>query len=208
MARRLIALFNIFTYSAMRSITLTVCSCHVTYPFQDESTLYNCMNVKELLARSRRKIWSLSGCKWTRTQNHLVLKWTLNQFGQMMAWVRVQLQSLKLEIHACFEQGVPWQSGNYRLWIHSETDAWHDKNICTEQISTQNTTQSFGQFSQRLSLRLKTKWSWVRAHLESLRSVTLIATSSSFQSTKFRTNRMTPEVTCCSKQYKRSWCKY
>ena len=22
---------------------------------------------------------------------------------------------------ACFEQGVPWHSGNYRVWIHSET---------------------------------------------------------------------------------------
>ena len=33
-----------------------VCSCHVTYAFQSESTLYSCLNVKELLARSRRKI--------------------------------------------------------------------------------------------------------------------------------------------------------
>ena len=35
---------------------LTVCSCHVTYAFQSESTLYSCLNVKELLARSRREI--------------------------------------------------------------------------------------------------------------------------------------------------------
>ena len=35
---------------------LTVCSCHVTYAFQSESTLYNCLNVKELLARSRHEI--------------------------------------------------------------------------------------------------------------------------------------------------------
>ena len=35
---------------------LTVCSCHVTYAFQSESTLYSCQNVKELLARSRREI--------------------------------------------------------------------------------------------------------------------------------------------------------
>ena len=34
----------------------TVCSCHVTYAFQSEYTLYICLNVKELLARSRRKI--------------------------------------------------------------------------------------------------------------------------------------------------------
>ena len=35
---------------------LTVCSYHVTYTFQSESTLYSCLNVKELLARSRREI--------------------------------------------------------------------------------------------------------------------------------------------------------
>ena len=34
----------------------TVCSCHVTYAFESESTLYSCLNVKELLARSRREI--------------------------------------------------------------------------------------------------------------------------------------------------------
>ena len=26
----------------------------------------------------------------------------------------------------CFEQGVPWNSGNYRGWIYSETHMWHD----------------------------------------------------------------------------------
>ena len=34
----------------------TVCSYHVTYVFQSESTLYSCLNVKELLARSRCEI--------------------------------------------------------------------------------------------------------------------------------------------------------
>ena len=35
---------------------MTVCSYHVTYAFQSESTLYSCLNVKELLARNRREI--------------------------------------------------------------------------------------------------------------------------------------------------------
>ena len=38
------------------SSKLTVSSCHVTYAFESESTLYSCLNVKELLARSRREI--------------------------------------------------------------------------------------------------------------------------------------------------------
>ena len=37
-------------------------SYQVTYAFQSESTLYSCLNVKQLLARSRREIWSLSDC--------------------------------------------------------------------------------------------------------------------------------------------------
>ena len=60
---------------------MTVCSCHVADPFQSESTLYSCLNVKEVLARSRREIWKLSDCNWTRTQNHSVRKRTL-KFGQ------------------------------------------------------------------------------------------------------------------------------
>ena len=35
---------------------VTVCFCHVTYVFESESTLYSCLNVKEVLARSRREI--------------------------------------------------------------------------------------------------------------------------------------------------------
>ena len=35
---------------------LSVCSYHVTYAFQSESTLYSCLNVKEPLARNRREI--------------------------------------------------------------------------------------------------------------------------------------------------------
>ena len=31
---------------------ITLCSYHVTYVFQSESTLYSCLNVRELLARN------------------------------------------------------------------------------------------------------------------------------------------------------------
>ena len=44
-------LSKIITY-----LVLTVCSCHVTYAFQSESTLYSCLNVKELLVQSRHEI--------------------------------------------------------------------------------------------------------------------------------------------------------
>ena len=55
------------------TVHLTVCS-YVKYAFQSESTFYSYLNVKELLARSRPEISSLSDYNWTRTQNHLVGK--------------------------------------------------------------------------------------------------------------------------------------
>ena len=61
------------------------------YAFQSEPTLYSCLNGKELLAQSN----------WTRIQNHLVPKRTLNHLAKLLSvrlrtkWfcVRVQLQS-------------------------------------------------------------------------------------------------------------------
>ena len=95
----------------------TVCSYHVTYAFQSESTLYSSLNVKELLARNRREIWSLSDCNWTRTHNHLVHKRTLNHLAKLVeffSWVFVyelsgcgfesscsHLKTDNFEIHFC-----------------------------------------------------------------------------------------------------------
>ena len=48
-------LFHIF----VTRVYLTVCSSHVTCAFQSESTLYSCLNFKELFARNRRGIYLL-----------------------------------------------------------------------------------------------------------------------------------------------------
>ena len=56
-------------------------SCHVA--FQSESSLYSCLNVKDVLDQNRRKIWRLNDCNWTRTQNHLVSKRTLNHLAKV-----------------------------------------------------------------------------------------------------------------------------
>ena len=44
---------------------------------------------------------------------------------------------LNFRFRACFEEGVPWHSSNYRVWIHSETRTWHDKNIQSRLITFQ-----------------------------------------------------------------------
>ena len=94
-----------FLFNGYQHRLWTVCSCHVTYTFQSESTLYSSLNVKKLLARSRREIWRLSDCNWTRTQNHLVLKrtvslakWLSVRLRTKWFWFQVQLESLNLQI--------------------------------------------------------------------------------------------------------------
>ena len=73
--------------------SLTICSYHVTYAFQSESKLYSYLNVKELLTRSRRKVWSLSDYNWTWTHNHLAHKRTLNHLAKLAKWLSVWLNS-------------------------------------------------------------------------------------------------------------------
>ena len=102
--------FKCFRFSSFTLSTVTLRSYHVTYAFQSESTFYSCLNVKELVPRSRLEIWSLSDCNWTRAHNHLVHKTTLHHLAKLVSlakwwsvllwtkwlWVRVQLQSLQV----------------------------------------------------------------------------------------------------------------
>ena len=89
---------------------MTVCSCHVTYAFQSESTLYSCLNIKELLARYRCENWSLSDCNWNRTQNHLTRKRTHNHLAKWLSvrlpakwfWAPVQLVMFSIRIYSIY----------------------------------------------------------------------------------------------------------
>ena len=83
-------------------VHLTVCSCHATYTFQSGSTLYSCLNVKEILAQSTSKIWGLSDCNWTWTQNHLVCKLTLNYLARLASdWVVFWVLTCTVHLTVC-----------------------------------------------------------------------------------------------------------
>ena len=47
---------NLTNIAILNTKNADVCSYHVTYLFQNESTLYSCLNIKELLAGNRREI--------------------------------------------------------------------------------------------------------------------------------------------------------
>ena len=96
-------LFNVYVFLLMSSqlktklknsvlnkklyFSLSVCYCQVTYAFQSVSTLYSFLNVKELLVRNRRDIWSLSNSSRIQTHNHLVCKRTLNHLAKLAKWL-------------------------------------------------------------------------------------------------------------------------
>ena len=69
------------------TVHLIVCSYHITYTFQSESTLYSCLNVNGLFAQNRPKILQRDLNVRSRT------KWL---------WVRIPLQSLILHISHLF----------------------------------------------------------------------------------------------------------
>ena len=107
------------------SVVKIVLFLHFLYPKDDR--------LRQI--KKRHGWWNnhFSDCNWTWTHNHLVHKRTLN------GWVFVYELSgcgfesscshLNFRFRACFEQGVPWHSGNYIVWIHSEMHTWHDKNM-------------------------------------------------------------------------------
>ena len=91
--------------------SIDLCSCHVTYAFQSESTLYSCLNVKELLVQSRHEIWSLSDHSWTRTQNHLVHTWTFNHLAKLFVY---ELSGSRFE-SSCSQLFLHWLLCNFYL---------------------------------------------------------------------------------------------
>ena len=91
-------LFDIFSLcSTAKNITL--CSYHVTYLFQSESTLHTCLIVNELFAGNRRNTWSLSDSNEIRTHSHLVRKRTPDHLAKpanltsLVKWLSVRLRT-------------------------------------------------------------------------------------------------------------------
>ena len=108
------------------------------------------------LILSKFKAVNFYSFKGIQTHNHLVRKRTPNHLAKLTnlaRWLSVSLQTewlsvqipfchLNVRCSTCYEQGVPWQSGNYRLQIHSETRTWHDNNIQLTSIAPENVRNS------------------------------------------------------------------
>ena len=103
-------------------------------------------------------VYKLSGCRFEFCCSHL----NFSRYG------------------AFFKQGVPWHSGNYKVWIHSETRTWHDKNMHSNALHRQVLTAQLNHLASLakwLSVCLQTRWFWVSVPLQSLKRHTLWAVS-------------------------------
>ena len=120
-------------------------SCHVTYAFQSESTLYSWM-----LRNSLLKAGAKSGIKWLQLDVNLeqirskTNTQPFSQTGQMIElcseYLSVWCIWLYVLVMSCISFRVNPHSDSdfvnshssffrYRVWIHSERCMWHDKYI-------------------------------------------------------------------------------
>ena len=98
---------------------------------------------------------------------------SFGQFGQIWSVFIYELSCcrfksccshLNFRYCACFEQGVPWHSGKYGVWIHCEMRTWHDKNIQSNALYRYVLTTQLNHLvslAKWLSVQLWTKWLWV-----------------------------------------------
>ena len=77
---------------------LLILLCHVHVYSQHSSIIW------PVWLNSWAFVYELSGCGFESVCSHL-----------------------NFRFRDCLEQGLPWHSGNYRVWVLSETRTWHDK---------------------------------------------------------------------------------
>ena len=74
-----------------------------------------CLNVKELLARSKRHIWSLNDNK-IQTHNNLVCKWTLNHLAKLAKWLSCVVSTYLCNAIVCTPPPPFCRGGGLSLW--------------------------------------------------------------------------------------------
>ena len=102
---------------------------------------------------------------WLNWPNGWVFVYNLSGSGFKSSCCHINFTLL-----ACFEQRVPWHSGNYRVWTHSETRRWLDKNKQSiapyKQVLRPQLNYLFG-LAKWFSVHLRAKWFWVQVQFQS-----------------------------------------
>ena len=90
-----------FTLKRVRDMTRTYGQMHCTDKYSQHSSV-----ILPVWPNDWMFVYELNGCRFESRCSHLNFRY-----------------------RAFFEQGVPWHSGKYKVWIHYEMGTWHDKNI-------------------------------------------------------------------------------
>ena len=90
-----------------------------------------CLNGEELLARSRRHIWSLSNCNGIQTHNHLVCKRTLN------LWLMVEC-SFENEVVVSSNLVVQIPNSVTKLLFRRKNTIWRKGLVCKSYSAVSN----------------------------------------------------------------------
>ena len=110
---------------------LTGCSCYATYAFQSYSTLYSWLNVKEIIARKRREIWSLNEYNWTGTNNNFVCKKNTQLFRQTGQMIDLSCEYLSVRCIDCI-----FFSCHLRISERIQTLYWPERQgICCSKLA-------------------------------------------------------------------------
>ena len=140
------------TTNVISTVHLTVCSCHVTYMFQRESTFHSCLNVKELLpwrmcetgqmielCCEYLSVWCIWQYVLVTSRMHFRVNshYSCLNVKELLAGSRHKIWSLSGCIQATIELTSLWNNA-YVTWQEHTVK-------CTIQISAHNTAQSFGQ---------------------------------------------------------------
>ena len=110
-----------------------------------------------IMSRTRFRVNPHSIVAWM-SRKSLLETGTISEFSG--CGFESSCSQLNFRYGACSEPGVSWHPGTCRVWIHSETRTWNDKNTvkCTVQISIHNTMiEHLANFTKWLSVRLRTK---------------------------------------------------
>ena len=114
---------------------LSVWCIWLNVAFQSESTLYSCLNFKELCTQNWCIMWSFSGSNRIWTHNHLVHKRTLNYLAKFAKFVKfVKFVSCVVSAYGAFDcMLLSYLSTHFRVNLHSIV-AWMSRNSIFKKV--------------------------------------------------------------------------
>ena len=112
------------TYLYVAFYSMVIIMSRTSFRVNTESIV--CLNVTELLARSRRHIWTLRYSNDIQTHNHLVCKRTVNRLTQLAKWLSCVVSTYMYGAFGCM---LLSRDVRKLEWIHTLWFSWMSKKL-------------------------------------------------------------------------------